>query len=98
MEVFADIDFTTKLVKVSTMELARIMGFESTYDSAFDKAKIAVGKTIDVVGYSRVSSSVKNLNTGYLSKIAENLEAAVSRVREAGTLVDEMNCFDKLKG
>lgn len=97
MEVFADIDNTTKLVKVSTSELAQIMGFDSTYDIEFDKAKIAVGKTIEVTKFKRVSSSMRTMNTACLNTIVKDLEAAVSRVREAGTLVDEMNCFEKLK-
>lgn len=97
MEIIADMDSGYKLVKVTLKELAIIQGFDSTYDPGFDKDSIKVGKIIDVAKFAKVSSNVKNLNTSYLNKIAANLDDAVIRVREAITMADEINCFEKLK-
>ena len=97
MEIIADMDSTTKLVKVNITELARIMGYESTYDDGYDKDKVAVGKTIDIGKFTKISAYVRNLNTAYLNKIAAQMDDAGIRVREAIALADELNCFEKLK-
>lgn len=98
MEIIADVDNSTKLVKVSMNELALLRGFTSMYDSGFDRNDCHVGKVIDIAKMVKTSEYIKNLNTKLLKSMKEQLDNASAGLAIAIESADEMNCFEKLKG
>ena len=97
MEIIADMSNGKKMVSVHNDELAVILGFDSQYDSKFDKSWTSVGKTIDVHGFKRVSGYVQTMNTRQLKHIQERLKDTQTELDKAIVLADELQVFDKLK-
>jgi hypothetical protein len=87
-----------KMVSIHIDEIAVIMGFDSSYDSGFDKTLIAVGKTVDVGAFKKVSGYIRTLNTRQLKNIQERLKDAQTELEKAIDMAEELQVFDKLKG
>ena len=84
-------------MKVSSTELAMIQGFNSIYDSGFDKDKTRVGKYVDIAKIVKTAAFIRTVNTDYLRKITANLDRAKDEINEAIEMSDELNCFETLK-
>lgn len=97
MEIFAEIDSNTKLVKVTNQELMTILGYKSRYDNGWNDRYLDVGKILPIEQFSKISADVKLLNTKLLKEMLERLNRATSLITEAVEKADEMNCFEKLK-
>lgn len=98
MEIFAEIDRDTKLIRASNGEIANILGYDSTFDSDFKNELLRVGRKIDVRKFLRISKQLRALNTEYLTKISDKCDATSKLIAEATDLVKELECFDTLQG
>ena len=98
MEIIADMGNGRKMVSAHNDELAVILGYDSQYDSKFDKTSTAVGKMIDVNGFKKISEYVQSMNTSQLKTILKRLKDTQTELEKAIVLADELQVFDKLKG
>lgn len=97
MEIIADMGSSRKMVSMHNDEIAVILGFDSQYDSGFNKASIDVGKTIDIVAFKKISAYLRTMNTRQLKSIQDRIKDAQDALEKAIELGDELQVFDKLK-
>ena len=98
MKVIADMG-ESKLIEVSKDELAILLGYRSQWEEEFRTSQnFPIGRVIDIVKFARVSEGVKNMNSGILKDAMKTLGMAQERVNEAIIAIEEINCFEKLKG
>ena len=98
MKVVADMG-ESKLMEVSKDELAVLLGYRSQWDDKFlTSQKFPIGRIVDVSKFARVSESVRTMNSSILKDALKTLDMAQDRVKEAIGAVEEINCFETLKG
>ena len=98
MKIIADMG-ENKLVEISKDELALLLGYRSQWEEEFRTTqKFPIGRIVDISKFARVSESVKNMNTGILKNAAQSITSAQDKIKEAIEAIEEINCFEKLKG
>ena len=98
MKVVAEMG-DSKLMEVSKDELAVLLGYRNQWDDSFRmNQEFPIGRVVDICKFAKVSESIKNLNTGLLKASIEQLDKAHITIVEAMKTIDEINCFEKLKG
>jgi hypothetical protein len=98
MEIIADMGGSFRMVKMTDTEIARIMGFGSTYDEKWDRNNLNVGKVIDIVAIAKESKYLRESNLSQMKSILDHVDRQRDQLIKAIDLAKEMQTFDTLKG
>lgn len=97
MKVVADLGDGGKLVEVCKDELASLLGYRNAWGD-FGAEKFPIGRYIDISKFVAVSKFIRHTSTDSLTDAKRKLDDAVIELNAAINYINEINCFEELKG